>query len=262
MTTINVYQTWQQLLQVVNVQQNGQIPPTVFLGWYNETSLWLFKRLAEEYQLSQIMSDLLSPYAKYVNVMTTTASGQNFSIAPYPADYEYFLSAAILRQAEEDTCFCNKDYPLINGNGQSVPYTDPDIAQMKVNFAGANVEERQINLIDTQRWASCLNHYTKKPIWDNPKMTQFQGGFKVAPKGITSLLLYYLQTPTQAIFNYTVSSQDILIYQPVGSTQLQWSVQVLNIFLGNLVIKYGLYIDDPTIVKMGDDMLAMALNSK
>lgn len=250
MTVINNYQTWLAIQQLVNTQQNGQIPPSVFNTWYNEVSLGLFKKFAEEYQLNQTMSDLLSPFIKPVNVLVSNITGQNWGLAVYPGDYEYFLNAAILRQEEEDTCFCNKDFPIIDGNRKSQKFTDPDFAQMKINFAGANVEERTLTLIDTQRWSSCLNHYTKKPTWKDPKMTQFNGGFKVSPKGITSIVLYYLSTPIQSVFNYTISPQDILIYTPGTSIQLQWSVQVLPLFLVELQKKYAAYVGSPEMFQM------------
>lgn len=255
MTVINNYQTWLQLLQKVNVQQNGQIPPSVFNGWYNETSLDLFKKFAASYEINQQMADLLSPFIKEVNVTIVAQSGQAWGLAPYPSDYEYYVNAAIIRQLAENTCFSNKNLPIIDSTGKARPYTDPEFAQMAANFAGANAIERQIVLIDAQRWSSCLDHYTKGPTWDNPKMTQFKNGFKVGPKGITVIILKYLSTPIPSVFNGTISDQDIFIYNSATSVQLQWSVQVLPWFLAMLVIKYGLYIDDSTIVQMGEAML-------
>ena len=250
MTPINNYDTWLKLQQRVNVQQNGQIPPSVFNGWYNEVSLILFKKYAENFQTNQIMSDLMSPFERYVNVLISSVTGQNWGLAKYPPDYEYFINSAILRQKEEDTCFCNKDFPIIDGNGKSQKYTDPDFAQMRVNFAGANVEEEVINLVDASRWSACLNHHTKGPTYNSPKMTQFQSGFKVAPKGITSIVLAYWKTPQPSIFNYTISAQDILIYDPLTSQQLEWSEQAQPLFLDEMEKMYAMYVNEGSIFQM------------
>lgn len=250
MTVINNYQTWLALQQLVNVQQNGQIPPSVFNTWYNEVSLGLFKKFAEDFSTNQVMNDLLSPFQQRVNIMVANVTGQNWGLVSYPSNYEYFISASILRQMEEDTCFCNESFPIIDGNGKSKKFTDPDFAEMKINFAGANVEERQLNLIDSQRWASCLTHKTKQPTWKDPKMTQFVGGFRVAPKGITSMVLAYLTTPTESVFNYTISTDDIAIYDPATSVQLQWSEQALPFFLVELQKKYAAYVGSPEIFQM------------
>lgn len=258
MTTINNYNTWQALLQLVNVQQNGQIPPSVFNTWYNEVSKWLFKKLAEEYQLNQVMSDLLSPYLVPVNVLITDQPGENWGLAAYPSDYQYFQSASILRQRDEEQCCLKmKDqgvpYPIIDGDGKAKKFEDEDFAQLKVKFAGENVEERTLQLIDTQRWTNCLNHTRKKPTWKDPKMTQFNRGFKVSPKGLTSIVLYYLKTPKESVFNYTISAQDILIYDSSTSVQLEWSDQVLPIFLAELQKKYAAYIGDEKMYQMGEN---------
>ncbi len=250
MTVLNVYDTWLALQQLVNVQQNGQVPPSVFNTWYNEVSFMLHKRFGEEFQLNQVMSDLLSPFIIPVNVLGIAQAGQNWTLFRYPLDYQYFVNASILRQKAEETCFCNKELPIIDGDGKAKKYTDPDFAQMKISYAGANVEERQIHLIDASRWASCLNHTTKGASWDNPKATQFKGGFKVAPKGLTSIVLSYLKTPVQSVFNYTISADDILIYDPITSVQLEWSNQVLPLFLVELQKKYAAYVGSPEMFQM------------
>lgn len=255
MTTIINYNTWIQLCQLVNVQQNGQIPPSVFNGWYNEINKQVFKDLAEDYQLNQVMSDLLSPFVSISLLPAAPQRGQNWQLLAYPADYQYFVSGNILTQQQEDTCFKDGTLPKIDGDGKSKKYTDPDFAQMAVDFAGANIEEGQCQMVDNQRWPSCLTHKTKQPTLRNPKMTQFKDGFKVAPKGVVSVLLYYLHTPRESVFAYTISSDDIAIYNSAGSTQLEWSDQVLPWFLALLVIKYGGYINDAGIVKQGQDML-------
>lgn len=255
MTTINNYTTWQALLQLVNVQQNGQIPPTVFNMWYNEVNKEVFKELANLYQANQVMSDLLSPFSSISLLQVVSQSGQNFGLCKYPSDYQYFVGSNVLTQLQEDECFKNSDFPIIDDDGKAQRYTDPDYAQLAINYAGANTEEGQAQLVDSQRWASCLTHKTKGPTLAAPKILQFQGGFRVAPKGVASMVLYYLKTPKDSVFAYTVSNQDILIYDASNSTQLEWSDQVQPWFLAILVKKYGLYINSDSIMKMGDDLL-------
>ena len=253
MTVINNYQTWLALLQLVNVQQNGQIPPTVFNGWYNEVNKLVFKDLAEQFQLNQVLSDLLMPFRKAKLIQLLAQPGQNWSLLVVPDDYQYFVSASVLTQKQEDECFKDSNLPLIDGDGSAQKYTDPDFAQMAINYAGANIEEGLCQLIDAQRWPTCTTHKTKGPTLKSPKMTQFDKGFKVAPKGGVSLLLYYLSTPQDSIFNYTISNQDIAIYVPGTSQQLQWSDQVLPRFLAELQKKYAAYIGDNGMYQMGEN---------
>lgn len=260
MTVINNYTTWLALLQLVNVQQNGQIPPSVFNTWYNECNKQVFKDLAEQFQLNQVLSDLLYPFRSIRLLPITPLTGQNCGLISYPSDYQYFVGGNILMQKDEEECFSMSNLPLIDNDGTSKRYIDPDYAQAAVNYSGANTTEGQLQLIDASRWPDCLNHITKGPTYRNPKMTQYSGGFKVAPKGIASTLLYYLHTPADSVFAYTISNDDILIYNAAGSTQLEWSDQVLPWFLALLVMKYGLYINSTEVYKMGEDMLAKVKN--
>lgn len=257
MTAINNYTTWLALMQRVNVQQNGQIPPAVFNTWYNEVNKQVSKEMAEEFQLNQVMSDLLAPFIKVALINIVPQIGQNWGLISRPADYQYFVSASTLTQKQEEECFSTSNLPIIDGNGQSRKYVDPDFAQMAASYAGANLGEGNLRIIDSQRWANCLGHPTKGATFKEPKMTQFKDGFKVAPKGAVSIILTYLSTPIESIFAYTISNQDIAIYDPNASQQLQWSDQILPWMLALLVIKYGVYINDPSIVKMGEEMLAI-----
>lgn len=253
MTRIVNYDTWLALLQLVNVQQNGQIPPSVFNTWYNEVNKQLFKDLADEFQTSQVRSDLLSPFISFRLVPIAAQPGQNWGLCPYPPDYEYFIGANMLTQKQEDECFSDSRLPIIDSDGKSRKYIDSDFAEMAVNYVGANIEESQVQLIDAQRWPACMTHKTKGPTLAAPKMMQFSGGFKVAPKGIVSALVYYLHTPAESVFSGTISAQDIFIYNSGASTQLEWSVQVLPKFLAMLQKKYAAYIGDQVMYQMGEN---------
>ena len=253
MTVINNYTTWLALMQLVNVQQNGQIPPAVFNTWYNEVNKQVFKEMAEEFQLNQVMSDLLAPFIKIALINVAPQQGQNWGLLSRPTDYQYFVSASSFTQKQEEECFSLSNLPIIDGDGKSRKYIDPEFAQMAANYAGANVEEGTLRIIDSQRWANCLSHPSKGASFKNPKMTQYADGFKVAPKGIVSVILTYLSTPRDSVFAYTISSEDIAIYNPGGSTQLQWSDQVLPRFLAELQKKYAAYIGDDKMYQMGEN---------
>lgn len=262
MTVINNYETWLQLCRLVNVQQNGQIPPSVFNGWYNEVNKQLFRELCEQFQRDQILTDLLSPFMRTAFLQVIPQTGQNFGIMDAPSDYEYFITLTGLTQALEEECFSTKNLPIIDGTGKSAKYTDPDIAAMVREFASTKQIEGNIRLIDLQRWAACLSHSTKGATIQSPKALPIADGFKIAPKGVVSGLLYYFKTPVNSVFSYTISAQDIAIYDSAGSTQLEWSDQMQPWFLALLVKKYGLAVNQAEIVKMGDDMLADIKNKK
>lgn len=253
MTVINNYTTWLALMQRVNVQQNGQIPPAVFNTWYNEVNKQVFKEMAEEFQLNQVMSDLLAPFIKVALINAIPQAGQNWSLLTKPADYQYFVSGSILTQKQEEECFSTSNFPIIDGDGKSRKYVDPEFAQMAAAYASANIGEDNLRLIDSQRWASALKHPTKGATFKEPKMNLISDGFRVAPKGVVSVILTYLSTPIESVFAYTISNQDIAIYGPNASQQLQWSDQVLPRFLVELEKKYAMYVGEDKIYQMSSN---------
>ena len=254
MTTIDIYQTWQNCLTLFNVQQGGQLPPWVFNNWYNEVSDMLFKKYAKKFATEQVLVDMLIPFTKRINIVAPPQPGGYYGVAPYPTDYEFFLNASVLYQKKENTCFFNKNYPIIDGDGKQKRYEDPDIQQLKIAYAGVNVLESAMLKVDLDKWQSCLNHPSKSPTLDSPKMMQGdKSGMWIAPKFVTAIVLYYLKTPVKAVFSYTVSAQDILIYDQAGSTQLEWSEQMMPEFLAELQKKYNIYVNDPNGYQMGDN---------
>lgn len=251
---ISPFLLWQTLITEVNVSQNGQIPPTTFQNWTNDIQNDLFRDRFSDYEISQQNSDEIKrPFLKTVSRTVTVASGATYGVIAYPADYEYFSSAKILRQKDDQKCNNMEPLPDIDGDGKCVKFVDPDYAAMAVKFASANLITKNVQLVDNDRWEGYLDHDTKCPTYDSPKMTQFNGGFKVAPAGVQLMLLDYLVTPTSCVFAYTISADDILIYDAAGSTNLQWSPILIPEFIARLKKKYAVYIQSGEIFQMAEN---------
>jgi hypothetical protein len=245
MTVLDVYDMWQSLMSLCNVQQNGQIRPvTDFLSWYNTVNVKLFREKCGAFQLGQQVTDETSPFHKTVIVPCTAVTGRNYTVAAYPADYEYLIDVRIIRQKEDGACGSLEKFPIIDGTGKTKLYTDSDYAAMAQQYAAMGLIENLVWVIDSQRFGACLSHSTKAPTWDEPKATQDGTGIKVAPLGVQAIVLDYFATPQNATFNYTISSEDIVIYVPSGSQQLQWTNVIKDEFLLNLGLKYAKYIGD------------------
>jgi hypothetical protein len=254
MTQINIYDMWLNTMSLCNVQQNGQIrPASDFQGWYNDVSVELFHKKVAEYQLGQQVTDELNPFHKTVIVPVASVPGRNYGVAILPADYENLIDIRIIRQKSEYVCGSIEKLPIIDGKGKSVMYTDPDYAAMVQQYAGMGLVEKTVYVLDSQRWGSCLEHPDKGPSYDNPKATQDGTGFKIAPVGVQAIVLDYFSTPTNAVFAYTISAQDIVIYNAAGSTQLQWTNIIKNEFLNELVKKYAAAIGNMELYQQYDN---------
>lgn len=251
MTVIDIYDIWQKLMSRVNVQQGGQIRPVSdFEKWYNIVSDLLFRRKVASAELNQMTDDDLAPFLKTVNILCVNQAGKPYSIAAYPADYSGYASMRISRQKETDGE--GNGIPIIDGTGKCFMYNDPDYAQMTQSFAGANLIEAAVNKIDNQRWAGCRSHDKKNPTYESPKCTQFVSGFKVAPKGLQSVVLDYYKTPRRAVFGYTIVN-DVVIYDSTASTQLEWPNTMENEFLVELEKAYGMAVRENEVYQMAEN---------
>jgi len=250
MTPINIFTIWQALMSEVNVQQGGQIRPVQdFQNWYNAVSLELFREKVAKAEINQMTDDDLSPFLLSMNISVGQVSGQRYGLVPYPANYEGFSNMRVLRPKGATACACDGSLPIMD-KGKCVQVVDPDYAEMAARFAGTNLAEFTMNKVDNQAWGNCLQHDTKGPTFDSPKLTQYSSGFQVAPAGISIVVLDYYRLPRSAVFAYTVSNDDIVIYDSNNSVQLEWSSTLENEFLTRLKKKYALHVHDSETYQM------------
>lgn len=244
---------WQNTMSLGNVQQGGQIRPVSdFQLWYNEVNVQLFHEKACKFQLGQQVTDELNPFHVTVIIPLSPVSGRNYAVAVLPADYEYLIDVRVIRQKDEYACGSLEKLPIIDQGGNAVKYTDPDYAAMAQQYAGMGLVEETVNVVDSQRWGACLTHPTKGPTWDNPKGSQDGTGFKIAPKNVQAIVLDYFRTPKSAIFGYSIVN-DVVIYDPTTSDQLEWTNVIKNDFLVELVKKYASAVGDSALYQQYDN---------
>lgn len=253
MIRLDIFDLWQTFCTEVNVQQNGQVQPFTFQNWLNAISNEIFRDKFDSYEKVQKESDELKlPFLKNVSRPVTLGAGATFGVAAYPSDYGYFSSAMTLRPKDEKACQSREPLPEINADGKCTKYTDPDYAQMAIQHEAENLTTREAQLMDNQRWNSCLNHPKKGPTYNNPRITQYDGGFKIAPAGVQLIILDYLKSPRACYFAYTITTDDILQYDAANSIQLEWPNILKQEFLTRLSKKYAKYIQSPEIYQMAE----------
>lgn len=260
MTVLDIFDIWQKLMSLCNVQQNGQIrPQTDFQNWYNTVNTEMFKHKVAKFQLGQQVTDELSPFHSTVIISTSAVPGRNYVVAPYPANYENLISIRIIRQKIEAKCEELQPWPLIDGNGKSTMHEDSDYAQFAQQFANMGLVEDEVYVADADKWGSCLNHRTKGPSWQKPKATQDSAGIKVAPKGVQGIVMDYFHTPRKALFSYAIGVGDVPNYLPGSSIQLEWTSVVENEVLTRLGMKYAAAIGDMQLYQQFENELKILL---
>lgn len=234
MTQISPFELWQDFRTWVNTQQGGFMPPqSVFIRVANVASLNLWKMWTRNAEKSQEIKDNLLPFLVSKNIITTKSNSFYATFSP-PSNYGRFATAKILFTKDKQTVpsievdkgKCCKGNKM---NIKFVPETDGDKSEDYFN----NTVEAEIQIVDNQKWSAMLQHLTKFPTFEKPKMTQINGGFKVAPRDVSVVVLDYYTEPEDAVFGYTPTPGNLVTgsggsinYNPSTSKNFQWGKQV------------------------------------
>lgn len=258
MTTISPFELWQDFKAWVNTQQGGFMPPqSIFIRDANIASLELWKMWTRQAEKSQEIKDNLLPFLVSKNIITTQSNSFYATFVP-PANYGRYATAKILLTDEDKTI------PSIGidkgkccqGKKINVPFKPYTDSNSKENYFD-NTKESEIQIVDNQKWSAMLNHLTKFPTFEKPKMTQLNNGFKVAPREVSVVVLDYYTEPTDAVFGYKSVAGNVLtgsggaiVYDPTTSKNFQWGRQVKPDLLKMLKDMYTIFTRDGQLAQI------------
>jgi hypothetical protein len=237
---IDTFDLYNDFKTSVNTQQGGFFSPQVnFIKAANLASINLWEKLTIEAEKSQEVKDKLLPFLVSKNIQTVQ-SNSYYTIATPPVDYSRFASATILTVKEKKVCVPSKDIDkgmCLNGKGIKgkdkyvIFKSDEELAEDYYS----TVTESEVEMIDNQRWSAALQHLRKLPTFEKPKLTQINGGFKIAPRDIGVIILNCYTRPTDATLVYTSAAGNLqtgsgggIVYNKALSIPFQWNVIVKN----------------------------------
>lgn len=245
-TSFSLYQSFASL---VNTAQGSFFrPQTDFIIQSNDVSIEIWDFLTRKAEKSQQERDYLRPFLKTKNIIVKR-NNSFYGTLTTPDTYERFSAARIIVHQESKKTI--PDRSIDNGKCES----NGIVSQLEISEEYySNIIERQIDLIDDQKWGACLEHLTKKPTLSKPKMNQIDSGFRVAPRTVSVVVLDYYVKPNVATFVYTISpgneqtgAGDDIIYNAANSNPFNWPETVIPEFLWRLAQRYGFFIDKETI---------------
>lgn len=276
MNSISPFVLLEHLMSGVNTQQGGAIRPNRdFIYWCNDISKSLFEeKFAGGWEKSQKISDDLSrPFLKSVNLPVDNSIPGLEGLVPFPEDYGHIstvrFTSAIKKDESKTVLYlpipgincCNESGKVVAFEKNCRPaYIPEDVWEVMIakkdadaikknpayDSLYANVKTDEVTKVPNMRWGGMMADRFGRPTIDSPKITQYDGGFKVAPKGITVITVDYLRRPKEATFEYDVvpgnpqtGEGDYIVYNPLTSLPLEWSDLVINEFLIRLEKKYG-----------------------
>ena len=236
---IDTFALYQDFASLVNTFTGGWFRlQTDYIRNVNNISIDFWNEQTNEFQKSQKNSDFLLPFLRSKNIIVQNQNNY-FGLAEYPKDYGTYATARLMISGET----CVPCQSVDDGKCDGFKTTD----EMTQEFLNS-VQEIKVEKVDTQKWASCLAHLTKCPSLGKPKLTQYDKGFKVAPREVSVLVLDYFVRPKKATLVYTTTLPDTntgagdqIVYDPVHSVPLEWPDIVRQEFLWRLGVRYGYF---------------------
>lgn len=226
---IDIYQLFQDLTSNLNVKQAGHLRVRDFNNWVNQISLALFKEKFVAWERDQaIVDDMSRPFLESKSFVTQKTL-INHALLPYPSDYAFFSSARIFK-SEGAVVQCPTE-------------TEPGVDAL------ANVCETNAVIVSNDRWGSICDHKLLYPTLDRVFITEYEGGFKVAPKEIGFITLDYLRYPKKSKLVFLDPLAQTL--DTVNTINLEWNQTVTNEFLARLKIFYAGFVREPFLEQTG-----------
>ena len=240
------------MIDLFDLYGSFQSVANVFIGgWWklqndftkacNDISNEIWVKWTREAEKSQEARDSLIPFLKSKNIIVKSQNTY-YGVAEMPENYGRYATARIL--VSGDNSYPAKD--VDNGKCDGFK-TDEELTEEFYD----NMKERQVDIVDTQRWAACLNHETKYPTLLKPKMNEVDKLFRVAPRKISVIVLDYYVRPRDATFIYTTTTPNLdtgagdqIIYNKKDSLPLEWNNTLRNEFIWRLGERFGAFTKD------------------
>ncbi len=247
---LSLFQIWSSFQTVYNTSQNSFFrPQTDFKQQVNDISKELWDKWTRMSEKDQQIRDFLSPFLISKNILVEPRNSY-YGFLKKPTNYGRFGSARIWTLDDQCVPCAEVD------NGKCKGWQSKEEVNEKFY---ENIKEAQIDLVDEQRWAACLEHLTKMPTLKRPKMTQIDDGWRVAPRTVSVVAFDWYKIPKEGTFNYTLvagdpqtGAGDYIQYDAASSTPLEWPETVLNYFVWYLGSRYGLFTQNAMILQFAE----------
>lgn len=249
MDQIPVIDVWKSFGSYVNTYQGGWFrPQTDFESALNDIQYEVWERWTKMADKSQEVTDNLRNFLISENVNVKAEKG-NYGTFIVPKEYARYSSARIITDGtitiEADLADQECEHTI------SEQIETEEELKTETEKAYRNMVERKLTKVDNNKWSAALEHETKGPSLKNPLTTQINGGFKVAPREISVVVLDYYIKPPKAVFAYTkvpgnpqTGAGDQIIYDSVKSKPLMWPATMINEFVISLGERYSLFTRD------------------
>ena len=250
---LSLFTIWQSFQSMYNTSQNSFFrPQTDFQQQVNDISKDLWDGWTRMSEKDQQIRDFLFPFLISKNVIVEPRNSY-YGFLSKPKNYGRWATARIW--TVDGSCIPCGD--AVNGKSKEFKSKEEVTEEYY-----SRIKEAEVDLVDNKRWAACLSHLTKNPTLEKPKMTQVDGGWRVAPRTVSVIALDWYKEPKEGTFVYTevagdpqTGAGDFIQYDAVNSVPLEWPATVLNYFLWKLGVRYGLFINNQFLSQFSEQKM-------
>lgn len=240
-----------------NTFQGGFVrPERDFERMFNTVSEDIWNEWTAMAEKTQQIDDELAPFAKAVQVMVKHTNN-NYGLLEYPKDYGRYSAARVLFHG--DACFCDTSVDtyeegVCTREGRAETADEKKAREEKYKDG---IVERSFYKVESSKWSAALTHRNKCPTVENPALSQYDGGFKIAPRQVSVVMLDYYVRPEYYKFAFSVApgnpqtgAGDYLIYNKAASSKILWNTTMIPVFLERLGKMYAKYTRDGNLFQM------------
>lgn len=234
---IDIFQLYDEFCGMVNTTQNGQVRPVRhFEKWVNTVSLDIFMEQYRQFEKEQFISDEMYIFLRSVNVRVKSIPGQMYDLVKLAEDYKYFASARLRvlggRAAFLEGC------KIIDSDGKECQVDDEEERKAAQLAIDSQILEVGVKKVTNNRWDGVCGRRALGPSLKNPYCTQFDGGLKIAPKGLGLIIIDYFRMPAPAKFAYTLinpgAPDEYFQYDKENSQPVEWGETMKGEILSRL----------------------------
>lgn len=195
---------------VSDKDMNGWVSPEEKDMSLHRASMWLFQDCFRSYSVNQKSQDDLAPFKKSYTFTNSTSPG---GLITLPPTYQHFLGGWI------------QGYDNVR---EQITYTSFDIVNDDELAERISSQLLPISEVPVAQWVG-------------------KGKMQLWPKAASAGYVSYLKYPEKPSFVYNTSGREI-IYDAVGSTQLEWDEVNINKIIHKALSYLGINLDSDKLI--------------
>ncbi len=224
-----IYNAVQQI--VFKDVSTGYLDSVQYNVMANMATVELFNKYADEYQLTQRVTDKLLPFITQTQ-RPVDVNGKML----YPSDY---VNRVAIRGFDPDALKAAIDAHNCD-------------ATVPINYA--SIKQISVTVIDNNKVGNRLDSTVIAPTLKRPIFTFYSGYGQFYPIDIGMCFFEYLRQPAEVIWNYTIGSEGLPVYNPTGSVDFSFSWLMRNELIIKICSYFGVSIREEELVQ-GANML-------